>query len=127
MERIFRYEEKRTKRWIAIFFCAFFVLVAAIAWLFFLSIRTLSEQRTFDVFDILWEDREVLREFGQEVLTTFVIEFPKMTLNIGVTLVILFIGFWIVTRRKRIIVKRRVEELAKRKKNYNNTYREVKE
>lgn len=127
MDKVVRFEARRTTQWILRFLATVFVLIAVILWALLRSYTTLSQQRTFDVFEILWEDREVVAEFWQETLATVVTELPRWTLTIGVGFVVLFVGYLISTGRKRTIARRRMAELAKRKKNYNNTYREVKE
>lgn len=127
MDKVARFEERRTKRWILWFLAIILVLVMGFLWAFLRSFVTLSEQHTFDVLELLWEDREIITEFWQDTLSTVVTELPQWTLTLGTGFVVLFTGFWMSTRRKRTIARRRMAELAKRKKNYNNTYSEVKE
>ncbi|HLD24983.1 MAG TPA: hypothetical protein VJB96_03650 [Patescibacteria group bacterium] len=127
MDKVARFEERRTKRWILWFLAIILVLVMGFLWAFLRSFVTLSEQHTFDVLELLWEDREIITEFWQDTLSTVVTELPQWTLTLGTGFVVLFVGIWISTRRKRTIARRRMAELAKRKKNYNNTYSEVKE
>lgn len=122
MDKVIRFEERRTRRWVIWFLVTVSLLTAIIIWAFVRSYTMLSEQHTFDVLEILGEDGEVIAEFWQETLSTVVTELPRWTLTIGVGFVVLFVGYWISTGRKRTIARRRMAELAKRKKNYNNIY-----
>lgn len=116
MDKVARFEERRTKRWILCFLAIILVLGMGFLWAFLRSFVTLSEQQTFAVLELLWEDREIITEFWQETLSTVVIELPRWTLSIGVGVVFLFVSFWISTRHKRTITRRRIAELAKWKK-----------
>lgn len=91
-------------------------LVLTMLWALLRSFDVLSEQRTFDILEIFWEEREVFAEYWQETLSTILVELPRWTLGIGVGVAFLFMGFWISTRHKRTIARRRIVELAKWKK-----------
>lgn len=121
MDSIVSFESKRTKKWLGI-------LLLVVVWILIsivlVGVRTygiLSERHTLDVLEILYQDREIIAEFWQDTLLVAWEEFPQQSMFIGVGLISILIGIWIVTKRRRKIMVRRIEELAKRQKRRNNT------
>src|SRR3989344_6925996 len=55
----------------------------------------LSQQSTLDIFEILFEDFEILKNYLGEILSTFLVELPKMQLVISLSaFVVSFILFF---------------------------------
>ncbi len=120
MEKVARFEERRTRRWILIFVVILLLILGLISVTILRTYDILSERHTLDLLEILYEDREIIAEFWQDTLLIAYQELPQQTVGIGLGLVAIFIAFWVMTRRRRAIMRRRLAELAKRKKSSNN-------
>ena len=121
MDKVVRFEEQRTKRWLTVFAVAVPSLVIIAAVFLSRSYTVVSERHTLDVLEIIYEDREIISEYWQDTLLVALTELPQKTLVLGSAAVLLLGATWIVTRHRRQIVRRRLAELAKRKKSSNNT------
>ena len=121
MDRISRFESRRSGRWLAVFWITVLVLSGSIIIFFSRAYRILSERKTWDVLEIFYQDREIISEFWQDTMAIAFAELPQKTLLLGVSALVLLAVSWIITRHRRRIVTRRLAELAKRKKRSNNT------
>lgn len=121
MEKVVRFEEQRTWRWVWLFLALVAAIVASIGMSVFSAYRTLHEQRTLDLFELLFEDGEIVAEFWRDVVSVALEELPQTAILAAGIFMCLLIGLFIVTRRQRLIARRRLDELAKRRKTGNNT------
>ena len=121
MDRVSRFEARRSARWLAVFWVTVLVLTGSIIAFFFRAFAILSERQTWDVLEIFYQDREIISEFWQDTAAVAIAELPQKTLLLAVSALVLLAASWIITRHRRRIVKRRLAELAKWKKRSNNT------
>ncbi len=121
MDNVISYESHRTRIWLGVFLTALFVAIGLILALIRYIYGTLLDRHTLDVLEIVFQDSEIISEFWQDALVVVWEEFPKFSLYIGFGLMVLFGVMWIRTKKKRKIMARRIEELAKRQKRRNNT------
>lgn len=120
MEKVVRFEEKRTKHWIAVFAITVVVLTGCAALFLIRTYAVVSERHTLDVLAIFYEDKEIIAEFWQDTLSVAIEELPQKSLVLGSSAFVLLAYIWIMTRRRRRIVARRMAQLAKRKKSSDN-------
>ncbi len=120
MDKVTQFEEQRSRRWMTVFAVVLVLLLGAAGLFLFRTYAVLSEQHTLDVLEILYEDKEIISEFWQDTLSVMITELPQKTLLLGSAALLLLGIIWIITRRHRRIVQRRLTELAKRKKSSNN-------
>jgi hypothetical protein len=116
MQRIAKYEQERSGWWLRAFHTTV-VLLGLVAGIFAVRLALqVRERQTLDMVTLFREDTEIIREFWQDTVEIIVIEFPFETIAtlVGILVVLVFL-LW-TTRRKRIIAKRRLSELAKRAK-----------
>jgi len=121
MERIVRFEERRSKRWLTIFWGIAILVTIFLGGSLLQAYIILSERRTWDLLEIFYQDREIITEFWQDTLLMFWAELPQNTLLWGSGFALFLVGYWIFTRHQRQIMKRRLAELAKRKNSSNNS------
>lgn len=121
MDKVVRFEEQRTRRWLTVFVVLVVFLAVVAAVLLLRTYAVISERHTLDVLEIFYEDREVISEFWQDTLAVAIEELPQKTIVLGSSALVLLGILWIVTKHRRQVVARRLQELAKRKKSSNNT------
>jgi len=121
MEKVTRFEEQRSKSWLSGFIFVLIIIGISIIASGYRAYSILLERHTLDLLEIFYQDREILAEFWQDTMFILLAELPQRTLVLGVSLGVLLISVWVVTRNRRKVVQRRLEELAKRKKSRNNT------
>lgn len=100
------------------------VLAVFLGAAFIRTYSVVSERRTLDVLEIFREDREVISEYWQDTVLVALMELPMWTITSGIVLLVLLVGIWVKTRRARAVARRRLSELAKRKKSGNNGKKE---
>ena len=120
MEKVTRFEENRSRRWIVVFIAIILGIAALIGAAVLLTYDVLSKQHTLDLLEIFYEDKEIIAEFWRDAVAVIVEELPKQTIFMGLLLCVLLVTIWAITRRRRKIVQRRLSELAKRRKKSNN-------
>lgn len=121
MDKVARFEHERSTRWITIFTATILLLAGGIGIFAYRVYAIMAERQTWDVLEILYEDKEIISEFWQDTLSVALQEVPERATLAVFVLTCLLLGIWAVTRHRRRVVKRRLAELAKRKKNSNNT------
>lgn len=122
MEKVTRFEENRSRRWLTIFLTIVLGIAVLIGVLVLRTYDVLSKQHTLDILEIFYEDKEIIAEFWQDSVAVIIDEMPQQTVFIGLLLCILLVTIWVITRRRRKIVQRRLQELAKRRKKGNNNW-----
>ena len=120
MEKVTRFEEGRSRRWIIVFVVIIFFIAALIGAVILRTYDVLIQQHTLDILEIFYEDKEIIAEFWQDAVAVIFEELPQQTMIVGLLLCILLVTIWAITRRRRKIVQRRLSELAKRRKKSNN-------
>jgi len=121
MEDIVLFEAQRTKKWISLFLAVVVLIIFSIGVVVVQTYSTLSEFHTLDVLEILYQDSEIISEFWQDTLFVIWEEFPQQSLFIAIGLIGVLVSIFVLTKKRRRIVARRFEELAKRQKRRNNT------
>lgn len=122
MEKVTAYEERRSKRWLTVFLATVVIITICITVLLYRAYGIMAERHTLDMLEILYQDKEIIAEFWQDTLSVILAEMPQRTVLLGGIFSALLVSIWVITRHRRKIVKRRLAELAKRKKSHNNTY-----
>ncbi len=83
MEKIVRFEQRRTHVWMRLFRVSvgfLFMLSGVFLWQVWLR---LSDRQTLDLLTLLREDREIIQEFWQDSALVFIEELPQGTLLVA--------------------------------------------
>lgn len=117
MENVARFERSRSTSWLwrfRITLSTLLVLVLLVLWRVW---RQLQESNSLDLLTLFGQDIEIIREFWQDTVSVFLSELPQRALLIaGVIVLVIGCIIWL-TRRKRRVIARRLDQLAKRKVN----------
>lgn len=114
MKKIVRLEKTRTTwwtRWFMVFVTALAILAGIFLWV---SIVILSEVKAWDLLTLLSEDWEIIAEFWQDTLSTFLQELPVGNLLLGLLAFIGILVAFISTKRRRAIIRFKQSQLAKK-------------
>ena len=85
IQNVFFYETRQT---IFLLLLRIFAIIAFAIGGIFLTIYVLSQlavQQTLDIFEILFEDVEILRRYSGEIVNTFLVELPKLEIFFSLT------------------------------------------
>ena len=113
MKKVTGFERRRIAVWSRWFMVMALGLFVGCGTMFVLVVRDLMEKRAFDVLELFTEDREIIAEFWKEVLETFLDELPQGMILIAGIMFIALILFILVTRRKRMIIDKKLHQLEK--------------
>lgn len=114
MKKIARFEKSRSSTWLGGFYAGIGVMALLIGVFFWMSIQTISDFRGWDLLTIFTQDREIIRDYWQETIGTFLSELPIETIIIALGVLVLLIIIVIITRKRRKVYEYRMRELAKR-------------
>jgi hypothetical protein len=112
MDKVVRFERKRTALW----FRRYRVSIIVSGILVFISgwviVQTLSDQQSFTLLSLLGQDPEIIASYWQDTLWVFWQEVPQRMVWISVILLVCIIMGVVVTRRKRKILRSKLQKLA---------------
>jgi uncharacterized integral membrane protein len=112
MDRVVRMEERQTRIWRIKFIAVLCGLLAVFGLGIYRIIQYFNEYQLFAFFDLFKEDREIISEYWQDTVMTVWDESPKGLLLFGLCVCGMIILSILVTRRKRNIVKKKLEQIS---------------
>jgi hypothetical protein len=113
METIAEREKQRISSFRWRFFTLLGVLGILCISLFVVVGMRLRQQQTFDLLEVFSEDREIIAQFWQDTVISFLQELPQPeTCIVGVVICVVVCAI-VSTRRKRQILKRIENEIQK--------------
>lgn len=121
MDKVARYEEKNTSRWLIVFSISLGAILFVLGFLTWSLYTTTIDMHTWDLVELFAEDRSIVGEFWQDTVSIIFAEVPPVVLFLIASLILVAIFMLIRTRKKRKVIARVRTELAKHKKNGNNT------
>ncbi len=113
MNNVVRYERAGISVWIRSFIISIIGISIVGVYVGILIISDLLSKRAFDLFELFSQDPEIISEFWQEALTTFWEEIPQHLLYMCVFVILLLVLSILITRKKRIIIRKKLKELDK--------------
>ena len=113
MEKVVRFEKRRSFWWIGRFFIILLVLCSAGLWLSWIAAEQIAERQTLELLTLFTQDREIISEFWQDTLTIFWEELPQGKLIIIGVLLLLIIMLILLTKKRRMIVWKRIQQIKK--------------
>lgn len=122
MKKIVRLEETRTRRWMRWFYAMVAVLAILAGIFLWASIATLSDLQAWDLLSIFSQDREIIADFWQDTIMTFIEELPIETIGIAVIVLAGILFIVLATKRRRSIIRFKQAQLANRHLKRNNAY-----
>ena len=115
MKKIVQLEESRTRSWVRGFYMVIGGLIVIVGFSLGISWKILGELHAWDLLEIFTQDWEIIAEFWQDTMSTFLQELPLETLMVALS-VVLGIGIiFILTRRRRAIIRFKQDQLAKKR------------
>lgn len=111
MQKIVQFEKKRTYQWIGGFILVMLFLCVVIAAGVFLTYEQTTRQQTWDVLAILQEDKEIMKEFWKDAVSTIFLELPYQYILLIFFVLLGCIGIIIGTRNKRKIMKHKIKSI----------------
>lgn len=111
MEKVMRFEKRRSLWWLGRFFLILLVLSAAGLWLLWVVATQIAQRQTMELLTLFTQDREIIAEFWQDTLTVFWEELPQGKLIIIFLILAVIVLFILLTRRHRMIVWKRIRQI----------------
>lgn len=121
MEKIVRFEQSRTRRWLRIFFTTLAVLFILFGILSWVNVQTLNEFRAWDMLHLFREDPEIIGDYWQDTVSVFLSFLPPEMILLSLLVIVGVVLFIVGTGKRRKIVITRARELEKKKRLDNNT------
>ena len=113
MEKVVRFEKRRSFWWVGRFILVLLVLCSAGLWLSWIAAEQIAERQTLELLTLFTQDREIISEFSQDTITIFWEELPQGKLIIIGALILLIIGFILLTKKRRMVVWKRMQQIKK--------------
>lgn len=113
MNKVMEWERNRVYKWIAAFGVMVSVLVAmggAAGWS---AGQKIGERKTLDLVQIFGEDKEIVADYWQDGVRVFWEELPKADLAVGWGAVGIVVMAWLITAKKRKIVRQKLKQVIK--------------
>lgn len=102
MNRVVGLEKTRNRRWLGSFLLVIGGLIFIVGVFLWATFQDLLSQDVFDLLTLLSEDREIIREYWQDTLNTFLLELPLEKLLI-ILLVLILLGSLLIIYRKNLV------------------------
>ncbi len=116
MEKIVRFEKRRSKIWLIRFTAIVAVLLLVGAVLAVRAAQRIWERQSLELLTLFAEDREIIAQYWQDTLGIFWEELPQRSLTLLALALILLLLIIFFTRKKRQVVKKRMHVLVKRER-----------
>lgn len=116
MKKVVAFERRRTSRWIAVSGAVIGVFAVVITVSLLILFTVASERKTWDILALIYEDPEIIVEYGRDAMAVLVDELPRQPLLFAGAATVAFVVFWLVTNHTRRVYRRRAKELAKQGK-----------
>lgn len=113
MEKVMDLEKRRVLRWQAVFWTVVGVLAVIALALLWQAWQVIQERGTLDLLTVLTEDQEIVAEFWQDTLATFIEELPQRRLELTALVVGILALVFLVTKRARRIIQKKSETFSK--------------
>lgn len=113
MTKVAVYEKQAITVWLRNFMIFMLSFGAAVVVVILAIARDLLEKRTFDVFELFFQDPEIISEFWKEVFVTFWDEVPQNLIIIAGIMFGLLLFVLFATRVKRAVIRRKMLQLDK--------------
>ncbi len=114
MKQVERFEKSRSSMWLRGFYTGVVVMVILVGIFFWSSIQTISDLQGWDLLSVFTQDREIIRDYWQDTVLTFITELPLETLAVAFAIFVFLVIIVFITRKRRMIYEFRMRELAKR-------------
>jgi NADH:ubiquinone oxidoreductase subunit 6 (subunit J) len=112
MDKVIRFERKRTALWFRRYRVIISVSGILVLILGLVIVKTLSDQQSFALLLLFHQDPEIIASYWQDTLWVFWQEVPSHMVWISVILLVGIIIGVVVTRRKRKILRSKLQKLA---------------
>jgi hypothetical protein len=114
MKNVTRFEKSRSQMWLRRFYAAIVVMALLGGVFLWMSWQTITDLQGWDLLTIFTQDKEIIRDYWQDTVMTFIEELPVETLLVAAVALIGLVIIIFVTRKRRKIYEHRMRELAKR-------------
>ena len=117
MDKVIRYEERNTRRWRKKYIFILVILLSILTGGIYFIIRSFLDLQTFALLSLFREDWEVISEYWQDTLATVWEESPHGLILLGFCMCAMIILYIYFTRRKRLLLKKKMKQVEKYHKN----------
>ncbi len=113
MHNVVRFERSRSRTWLRLFYGIVSILCVLFGMFLWISWKTITDLQGWDLLTIFTQDREIISDYWQDTVMTFIAELPLETVFWAVGILIVIVVIVWMTRKRRKIVHYRMRELAK--------------
>ena len=113
MSKVVRLERGRTRWWITRFVFTVAALFISLVTLGFFAIQIISERQGWDLLTLFQQDPEIISAYWRDTLWIFWEESPQRIIFSVIAILIFIIGFIVLTRRRRRILRKKLRQLDK--------------
>jgi hypothetical protein len=117
MGKVVQLEKGRTVWWLRRFVMVIAVLTLTFTILGIMATQIISERQGWDLLTLFQQDQEIIVAYWQDTLWTFWEEAPHQVIYALIVTVILVISIIILTRRSRMIVRKKLHQIEKYRSN----------
>ncbi len=121
MNQVVGFEKRRSFWWIGKFLFILFVLGALGIWVFWIAATEILQRQTLELLTLFTQDREIIAQFWQDTIMVFFEELPQRKLAVSFLALLGVVLFVLLTRKKFMIVWKKIQQLAKYGRNTENT------
>jgi hypothetical protein len=114
MNKVVQFERHRSRRWLRILYIVLATLAVGASAFLWISWDMLTQMQSWDLLSIFWQDKEIIADYWQETVMTFLAEIPTEIVIAAAATICMGIIIIVATRKRRKVMERRVRELAKR-------------
>lgn len=113
MDKIVRFERRRTWLWISRFITAAGILIGVALTFLLFAAKDIGERDTLSLLSLFGEDKEIVQEFWRDTLGIFWEELPQGKLAIGIGLLIIAVILFVINRRNIKLMVKKIKNIAK--------------
>ncbi len=113
MKKVTRFEQSRTSTWLGRFYGGVVLLSSLLIIYTWISWQTITDLQGWDLLTIFMQDKEIIRDYWQDTVVTFIEELPLETILLALVMLVILIFVVLKTRKSRKVYEHRMRELAK--------------
>ncbi|OGG11578.1 hypothetical protein A2Z00_05100 [Candidatus Gottesmanbacteria bacterium RBG_13_45_10] len=113
MEKVVDFERKRTIGWQRRFIAIIVIAILSMVVLGVVIINILLDRQSFALLTLFGQDPEIIAAYWQDTLWVFWEEMPHRIVWLSAAVCMGIIGIFILTRRKRKILRKKLHKLEK--------------
>lgn len=114
MKKVTRFEQSRTSTWLGRFYAGVALLASLLIIYVWSSWQTITDLQGWDLLTIFAQDKEIIRDYWQDTVLTFIEELPLETILLALVVLVVLLLVIFKTKKSRKVYEHRMRLLAKR-------------